>query len=79
MIAPPHGPLIDDESGMPTLTLSRATVALHGLSPAALQTPMLTAEVVRVLEPWLERHAFDLRLPISVHELPDTQGFRLTQ
>jgi hypothetical protein len=63
----------------PTLTLSRAVLALHGLSPVALHDAQLNADAVRALKPWLEEYGFDLLRPIGVDELPEQQGFHLTQ
>jgi hypothetical protein len=65
--------------GVPTLTLSRAVAALHGVSPSDLKGPELSTMAAQALHPLLESHGFDLTSAIHVHELPDFQGFRLTQ
>jgi hypothetical protein len=64
---------------MPTLTVTRAVLALVGLTVSSLQTPTLTPYATRALRPMLESQGFDLARPIRVRELDDDQGFRLTQ
>jgi hypothetical protein len=59
----------------PTVTLSRAAAVLHGVAPAALQGPALSAEAVQALAPILTARGFELTRPIYVRELPDSQGF----
>jgi hypothetical protein len=63
----------------PTLTLSRAAVALCGLSPGELHGPELTEEEKCALKALLAPEAFDLTRTIQVDELPDHQGFHLSQ
>jgi hypothetical protein len=65
--------------GVPTLTLSRAVAALNGVSPSELEDSELSRAATHALKPLLESHGFDLAGAIHVHELPDFQGFRLTQ
>jgi hypothetical protein len=64
---------------MPTLSLSRAALALHGVARGELQPPLLRPEIIYALKPLLEEQGFDLTQPIHVRELPDFRGFRLTQ
>jgi hypothetical protein len=64
---------------MPTLTLSRALLVMRGVSPANLQRPTLTPQVIHALKPLLKTRGFDVTQPILVQELGDFQGFRLTQ
>jgi hypothetical protein len=64
---------------MPTLTLTRAVAALHGVAPSELQGSTLSAAAVRALTPLLESAGFDVTQDIHVRELPESQGFRLTQ
>jgi hypothetical protein len=63
----------------PTLTVSRAALALLGVTPTALDRPELTADVKAALNTLLEPHGFDLAQPIRVEELPNLQGFHLMQ
>jgi hypothetical protein len=63
----------------PTLTLTRAAVALDGLPPEALQGPVLPPVAVKALAAVLAARGFQLTSPIYVRELPDFQGFRLAQ
>lgn len=62
------------------VTLTRAAVLLHGLSttdfPHAADLPPKTKAA---LEPLLRAQGFDPRRAIHVEQLPDDQGFRLTQ
>ena len=62
-----------------TPTLSRAAVALEGLLLSEFQPPQLTPRQAHILQALLVSHGFDVTRPIEVHELPDFQGFRLTQ
>jgi hypothetical protein len=64
---------------VPNMTVTRALLALFGLSVSALQSPILTTEATRALRPLLVAHGFDTALPIRVRELADTQGFHLEQ
>jgi hypothetical protein len=66
-------------ASVPSLTLSRAAVALHGVSPSDLGPAELTREAAHMLKPLLESYGFDLTAPIRVVTLPDSQGFHLTQ
>jgi hypothetical protein len=63
----------------PMLTLSRAALAVHGVSPAALRQSELTIEAARALEPLLKSRGFDVDRPIHVRELSGFQGFHLAQ
>jgi hypothetical protein len=63
----------------PKLTLSRAAVGMCGLSPTELHGPELTDEEKCALKSILAPESFDLTQPIRVDELPDHQGFHLTQ
>jgi hypothetical protein len=64
----------------PTLTLSRAVLVLHGISPDQLRHDShLNPDAVHALKPWLEEYGFDIKWPIEVHQLPEQQGFHLTQ
>jgi hypothetical protein len=63
----------------PMLTLSRAALALHGVSPAGLGRSALTVEQARALEPVLKSRRFDVDQPIQIKELPGFQGFHLSQ
>jgi hypothetical protein len=63
----------------PKLILSRAAVVLCGLSLKALHGPELTEEEKCALKAILAPESFDLTQPIRVNELPDHQGFHLTQ
>jgi hypothetical protein len=63
----------------PALTITRAVLALVGLSASNVQAPVLTPAAARALRPMLESHGFDVRRPIRVRELADDQGFHLTQ
>ena len=62
-----------------SLSLSRSAVALHGVPPAELQWPALTPEAIHALAPLLESYGFDVSRPIAVVELPEWQGFHLSQ
>jgi hypothetical protein len=62
-----------------TLTVTRAALALLGLTVTALQPPVLTTGAMRALQPLLESEGFDLTHPVRVRELEDDQGFRLEQ
>jgi hypothetical protein len=64
---------------VPSLTLSRAAAALHGVSPSDLGAAELSREATHLLKPLLESYGFDLTEPIRVVTLPDSQGFHLTQ
>jgi hypothetical protein len=67
---------------MPAITLSRAAIILQGVSVARLarpDRPELTPEAAVALTPLLKPHGFDVTRPIHVDELPDLQGFRMTQ
>jgi hypothetical protein len=67
------------EGRVPILTVSRAVVALRGVSPSDLGGPELSPAATQALTPLLESHGFDVTRPIQVLELSDYQGFRLTQ
>jgi hypothetical protein len=64
---------------MPTLTLSRAAVALSGVTPSDVRGPTLSPDAARALKPHLEQYGFDMRRPIGVREIPDHQGFAFWQ
>jgi hypothetical protein len=63
----------------PTVTVSRASLALLGVSPNALNRPDLTDDQKDALKSVLQPQGFDLTQPVQVRELPDLQGFHLTQ
>jgi hypothetical protein len=63
----------------PTLTLSRALIALCGLPLAEFKEPQLTPELTEKLDQALVAHGFDLMQLVYVQELPEFQGFHLTQ
>jgi hypothetical protein len=63
----------------PTVTLSRASLALSGVSPTALDRAELTDELKAALKGILEPQGFDLTKPVRVETLPGLQGFHLTQ
>jgi hypothetical protein len=65
-------------SPVPTATVTRATLALVGLTPRSL-APEPTPKATRRLQVLLEVRGFDLTRPIRVRELPAGQGFRLEQ
>jgi hypothetical protein len=71
---------VDGEGPMaPTVTVSRASLALSGVSPTALSPPDLTDEQKNALKGVLQPEGFDLTQRVHVEELPDRQGFHLTQ
>jgi len=63
---------------VPTATVTRATLALVGLTVRAL-TPEPTPKATSRLRFLLESRGFDLTRPIRVRELHADQGFRLEQ
>ena len=68
-----------DAECMPTLTLSRAFLALHGVVPGALQGPVLRRDIAVALRPVLLSYGFDVTGPIAVRQLKGDQGFHLMQ
>jgi hypothetical protein len=62
-----------------TVTVSRASLALYGVSPTALDRPDLTDDQKGMLKGLLEPLGFDLSQPVRVEKLPDLQGFHLMQ
>jgi hypothetical protein len=63
----------------PTVTVSRASLVLCGVSPSALNRPELTDEQKAALKGILEPLGMDLTRPVRVEQLPDLQGFHFTQ
>lgn len=63
----------------PTVTVSRAALAISGVSPGRLHQPELTDEEKVALGAILTPLGFDLTGAIHVDELPADQGFHLTQ
>jgi hypothetical protein len=64
---------------MASLTVSRAALRMYGVEPDRLRSPELPIEATQALCDVLAEHGFDDTRPIHVTELPERQGFHLTQ
>lgn len=74
-----HGVAGIGEVMMPTLLLTNETIEARGLSPSELRQQRLSEAAQRALGSLLAGRGFVMMLPIYVRELPNGEGFLLSQ
>jgi hypothetical protein len=65
---------------MPAVSMSLGAIALHGVPPSSLRGHTILPDLVmQAMRGWLDEFHFDVHHPITVRELPNGQGFTLSQ